>query len=140
MLEAEGWEPVPWIKFGVEEFAHKDGLLLKVSLANFELPVPNAGTELLQGTIDPKTAIPLAGKVIKPELPRRASVVTTEDARCELFLALADVNRGAILESNGWVPWIGVEVFLACWANGDGGAAVGSWPKVFPQTLELELR
>ena len=35
---------------------------------------------------------------------------------------------------------MGLEALLACWVNGDGGAAVGSRPRVFPQTLELELR
>ena len=53
---------------------------------------------------------------------------------------MADVDGAAILDSNGWVPRVDLEVLLACWVKGAGGAAVGSRPKVFPPTLELELR
>ena len=90
--------------------------------------------------IDPKAATPLAVKVIELELPFRASVVTTKYARGDLLLAMADVDRGSILGSNGWVPWMGLEVLVACWVKEDGVAAVGSRPKVFPHILELELR
>ena len=57
-----------------------------------------------------------------------------------MFPAMTEVDGAATPDSNGWVPRIDLEVLLACWVKGDGGAAVGSRPKVFPQTLELELR
>ena len=110
MLEVEGAEPVAWIDSWGEEFPWKEDLLLNVSLVCFGLPVRKADKELLLWTIDPKVAIPLAVKVLKLELPFGAFVVTTEVARCELFLAMAEVDTGVMLDSHGWVPGIGREV------------------------------
>ena len=47
MLEAEDGEPVPWIDREVEEPPGEEGLLLNVSLAYLEVPVREAGKELL---------------------------------------------------------------------------------------------
>ena len=57
-----------------------------------------------------------------------------------MFPAITEVDGAATPDSNGCVPRVDLEVLLACWVKRDGGAAVGSRPKVFPQTLELELR
>lgn len=60
--------------------------------------------------MDLKVALSLAVKVLRFELPFRAFVVTTDSARREVFLAMAEVETGVMLDSHGWVPGIGREV------------------------------